>query len=335
MQYLVTGSAGFVGTAVVEALLRTGATVHAVDLIDYPAHVETYLRGLGGTLFAHRGDARDPDVLGAVLLRDDPLTILHCAAHTPNPEGERRAPRHALIANVDATMAVLDYALAHRLARFIYVSSGGVYGDLRDRTDLRDDLVAEDMTEPRPRSLYAVAKHTGELAVLRYRSLWNLPIHVARVGLTYGPWERLTGARELVSAPHQMVSLARRGEPLVIERESWRGWTSSRDMATGLVGLAQAAWLDHDIYNIATPHRWPLSRFAERLRARLPGTRFTFAEPGATPNVWLRFDFDSPNFDISRLEAAIGSDKLMGVDASIEDYLDWVERFWSPEFMPI
>lgn len=333
MHYMVTGSAGFVGTAVVEAFLKAGNIVHAIDLIDYPAHVLNYLKTLDGTLHVHRCDVRDSGALASMAL-DGPITILHCAAHTPNPDGERRAPRHALIANLDATLAMLDYAVERRAARFIYVSSGGVYGDLRDRPDLVQGKVSEDVTEPRPRSLYAIAKHSGELAALRYKTLFGLPVHIARVGLTFGPWERLTGARELVSAPHQMVSLARRGVHLVLERDSWRGWTSSRDMATGLVGLAKAPELAHDIYNIATAHRWPLSRLAERLKARLPQTRISYAEK-STPNVWLRFDFDSPNFAISRLESVVGHQALMGGDAAIDDYLDWVEQFWSDEFMPI
>lgn len=333
MQYMVTGSAGFVGTALVEALLKAGDTVHAIDLIVYPPHVLKYLGALAGTLHVHQGDVRDAGALAAVT-PDGPLTILHCAAHTPNPDGERRAPRHALVANVDATLAMLDYAVDRRAARFIYVSSGGVYGDLRDRPDLVHGKVNEDVTEPRPRSLYAIAKHAGELATQRYKNLFGLPVHIARVGLTFGPWERLTGARELVSAPHQMVSLARRGQHLIVERDSWRGWTSSRDMATGLAGLAKAPKLSHDIYNIATPHRWPLSLFADRLKARLPQTRISYAEQ-STPNVWLRFDFDSPNFAISRLESVIGQQALMEADASIDDYLDWVEQFWSDDFMPI
>lgn len=335
MSFFVTGAAGCVGLAVVERLLEQGAAVLGVDLIDLPQSAKRHFVSLPGTLDFRIADLRAPEVSDALKQLSSAPRIIHCAVMTPNIGAERSLARTVVTSNIDTTAAMLDIAREYGAQHLLHVSSGGVYGDLRGRTDLRDGLVSETETRMEAKSLYALSKAASEGIVHRYRELFDLPVQIARVALTFGPWERYTGARSLVSAPHQILAHARAGRPIRLERNSTRGWTSSRDVADALVRLSELGRTDPDIINVATQHRWPLSRFLEALRERMPDLRVeepATAGGGAAPNVWLHFNFDAPNLDITRLLSQVGAESMMSPDAAIDDHLDWADAFWGPEF---
>lgn len=330
MSFLVTGAAGCVGLAVVERLLEDRAHVVGIDLIDLPVSGLRRIGELPGRLDFIKGDVRKIE-LPVALRGDGDVRVVNCAVVTPNPDVERAEPREIISGNIDMTAATLDFARACDSTYFLHVSSGGVYGNLRGRSDLKNGLVSETHTQPLAQNLYAISKLTCEQIVRRHSELYGLPTLIARVALTFGPWERITGARSLVSAPHQILAHARAGRAVVLERDSTRGWTSSRDIARALAALAMKKEQGVDVMNVATPHRWPLSDFIERLRRRTPGLKTQSPETART-NTWLRFDYDAPNLDVSRLLAAIGPEALMKPEQAIEDHLDWAERYWSSEF---
>lgn len=330
MIFLVTGAAGCVGLALVERFLEQGLHVFGVDLIDLPTSALRRIEELPGRLDFVKGDVRKIG-LPAALRDDGDVRVVNCAVVTPNPDVERAGPREVVSGNVDMVAAALDLACACGSTYFLHVSSGGVYGNLRGRNDLKDGLVSETHTQAMAQSLYAISKLASEQVVERYSELFGLPMLIARVALTFGPWERITGARSLVSAPHQILAHARAGRPVVLERDSIRGWTSSRDIARALAALTMKKERGEKLMNVATPHRWPLSDFVERLRLKMPSLEVQSSNAMET-NTWLRFDYDAPNLDVSRMLAAIGSDILMSPAQAIEDHLGWAERYWSPEF---
>lgn len=335
MIFFVTGAAGCVGLAVVERLLELGADVLGVDLIDLPASAKPAFASLPGHLDFCRMDLRDQRIADRLNGETREIRIIHCAVQTPTATAERNEPRAIVTGNIDTTAAVLDLARGCRATHVVHVSSGGVYGSLEGRSDLVNGLVNEDHTLPQPRNLYAISKYAGEQVVTRYRELFDLPVLIARVALTFGPWERITGARGLVSAPHQILAHAKAGRPVCLERDSTRGWTSSRDIAAALVALSMRAGTEPGPCNIATPHRWALSTLLDHVARRYPSLEWQVAGPQDIPNTVLHFDFDGPNLDITRLTNMIGPDLLMTQEQAIETWLDWADTCWSPEFEPL
>ena len=117
--------------------------------------------------------------------------IIHAAVFTGIlPEIERGRSRSIVDINLMGTTNLLELARRQSVDRFVYVSSGSVYGDAPGL----EEVLHED-TPPNPRSLYAIGKYTSELLTRRYGELHGFQTASVRLGGPYGPMERVTGHR--------------------------------------------------------------------------------------------------------------------------------------------
>jgi nucleoside-diphosphate-sugar epimerase len=112
--YLVTGGAGFLGINLVRFLLARGHTVRSLDIapFDYPER---------NAVEVIQGDIRDPATIERAMPGID--VVVHCAAALP-----LYRPEEIFSTEVDGTRLLLESAQAHRVARFIHISSTAVYG---------------------------------------------------------------------------------------------------------------------------------------------------------------------------------------------------------------
>ena len=101
------------------------------------------------------------------------------------------------------------------------------------------DVMDEDALRPAPVNLYALTKFAAESILPRVAETQGVAFTAARLGVVYGPWEYATGVRDTLSPMLQTLDLAASGTGAVLG-PAWRGdYTLSRDIATGLVALAE------------------------------------------------------------------------------------------------
>lgn len=181
---LVTGAAGFIGSHLVERLLRDGVRVTGVDCFtDYydpalkRANIAASLRSSGFELL-------ELD-LGTADLK--PLPEVDVVYHQAAQPGVRASwgAEFAIYTqqNVLATQRLLERYRGSKLERFVYASSSSVYGDA-ERYPTDEDLL------PRPFSPYGVTKLAAEHLVLLYGRNFGLPVAALRYFTVYGPRQR-------------------------------------------------------------------------------------------------------------------------------------------------
>lgn len=177
---LVTGASGFIGSHVVEALVKAGAKVRA--LVHYNSRGDLGALVLAGPSALRKvtvisGDVRDS---GCV---DDAArgcaVVLHLAALISIPYSYR-SPRDVVDTNVLGAVNVLEACRKHRVGRLVCTSTSEVYGT----------ALTVPMSESHPlqaQSPYAASKASADLLALSYHRSFGLPVVVLRPFNTYGP----------------------------------------------------------------------------------------------------------------------------------------------------
>ena len=150
MEYVVTGGAGFIGSALCARLSVDGHDVVAID--NFSTGKRERLEGIRGRIAVVEGDIRDRRAVDRAVAGAD--AIFHEAA-LPSVARSIEDPAATNDVNVTGTLTVLEAARAARVRRVVYAASSSVYGDT-PTLPKREDMA------PAPRSPYAVSKLAGE-----------------------------------------------------------------------------------------------------------------------------------------------------------------------------
>jgi len=187
MRILVTGGAGFIGSAVADAYLADG---HDVVVVDDLSAGDT--RHLDPRVRLYRLDVAS-DGIDAVFEAERPEVVNHHAAHVSVRRSVEDPHRDATV-NVLGAINVLEAARTHGTRRVIFASTGGaIYGE-------QDGPPADESHPCRPRSPYAVAKLAVEHYLDYYRATYGLDAIVLRYANVYGPRQNPHGEAGVIAA---------------------------------------------------------------------------------------------------------------------------------------
>ncbi len=250
MNFLVTGAAGFLGSALANRLAREGLQVRGLDDLSAgdPGRLDP------DVLFT-RGDVSDRPKLWTLL--QDVDCVYHLAARVSVPESVLY-PREYNAVNVGGTVSVMEAMRDVGVKRVVFVSSGAVYGD-QGSQPLTEDSPAQ------PRSPYAVSKLSAEYYVQTIGALWGIETVALRVFNVYGPGQPLPAAHPPV-IPNFLRRTVRAGT-LVIHKQGQqtRDFVYLTDVIEAMVSASTAPTIDKTVINIGSGVETSIRKLAQEV----------------------------------------------------------------------
>lgn len=317
--YLVTGAAGFIGSAVSERLLNDGATVVGLDnLTPYydPALKEARLARLRASnrFVFEQTDLADTAAVLALVQRVKPKAIIHLGAQA----GVRYSldnPHAYAQSNLVGHLSILEAARQVGVDHFIYASSSSVYGGNTKVPFSEDDPVTL------PQSLYAATKRSNELLTQSYSHLYKLKASGLRFFTVYGPW----GRPDMAYWSFTKDILA--GTPIRVFNHGnlSRDFTYIGDIVEGIVRLiphAPTGDLHHEIYNIGNHTPVKLLDFIHTLEEALGKKAVLDLQPMQPGDVLTTYA------DTQKLQKAVGFAPATPLATGLGNFVKWYKDFY-------
>jgi UDP-glucose 4-epimerase len=237
MKLLITGAAGFLGSALANRLVREGHQVRGLDDLSTGDSSR-----LNADVDFTRADVCDRPKLWALL--QDVDCVYHLAAKVSVPESVLH-PREYNKVNVGGTVSVMEAMRDVGVQRVVLISSGAVYGD-KQQQPLSEE------TPPDPRSPYAVSKLAAEHYVRTIGALWGIETVGLRVFNAYGPGQPMPTDHAPVIP--RFLRLAVRGGTMVIhgKGEQKRDFVYLDDVVESMVAAATAPNVNRLVINVGS-----------------------------------------------------------------------------------
>ena len=191
MKVLVTGGAGFIGSALVDALLAHGHEVYVVDDLSAGRlpNLDDARREKGMTF--HRYDIGS-EAVGDLIQSVRPGVVFHLAAQSSVPKSVAD-PVHDARVNVLGLLRILDACVAAEVGKFVFASSGGTIYGTQTQLPIKETAIG------RPMSPYGITKRVGEDYVRFYKEESGLDFTSLALGNVYGPRQDPHGEGAVVS----------------------------------------------------------------------------------------------------------------------------------------
>jgi UDP-glucose 4-epimerase len=237
MNFLITGAAGFLGSALANQLSREGHQVRGLDDLSTGAP-----QSLSPDVHFTRGDVNDRPKLWTLLQEVD--CVYHLAARVSVQESVLY-PREYNAVNVGGTVSLMEAMRDVGVRRVVLVSSGAIYGDQAEQP-LRECM------PPKPRSPYAVSKLAAEYYVNTIGNLWKIETVSLRVFNAYGPGQHLPASHP-PAVPYFLRQAIHHGS-LVIHADGnqTRDYVYVDDVVSALVAASTSPNLDGAVINVGS-----------------------------------------------------------------------------------
>lgn len=314
MKVLITGGAGFIGSAIAKKLIERGDEIVLIDNFnDYydpklkRDRLATILNSCEYSL--HEGNIQDLKFCESVFKGEGIDKVIHLAAMA----GVRNSIKNPLLyeeVNVRGTNVLLEMAVKYKIKNFVYASSSSVYGNNKKVPFSENDRVET------PISPYAATKRATELIAHTYSHIHGLKTTGLRFFTVYGPWGRPDMAYFL------FADKILKGEEIDVYNfgEMTRNFTYIDDIVSGVITVLDAD-LKYEIMNIGGDKEETLLRFIEVIEENLgkkAKKNLMPIQPGDVPSTVA---------DISKLRK-LGWEPKTRIEEGLKNFIEWYKDYY-------
>jgi UDP-glucose 4-epimerase len=252
MRFLITGGAGFLGSALTNRLVRDGHEVRVVDDLsrgDRNALVD-------GVHFT-RGDINNIPLLWSMLQEVD--CVYHLAAQVSVAQSVLY-PRDYNTVNVGGTVSLMEAMRDAGIRRVVLASSGAIYGEQRKQPVRESDPVWPD-------SPYAVSKWAAEQYVHTIGELWGIETVALRIFNAYGPGQSLPVSHAPV-IPRFLRAILTGGSIVIFgDGEQSRDFVYVSDVVEALIKAATAGEVNRQVLNVGSGQETTVNELVEHIES--------------------------------------------------------------------
>ncbi|MBN1562318.1 MAG: SDR family oxidoreductase [Anaerolineae bacterium] len=306
--YLVTGGAGFIGSHMVDALLKQGHTVRVVD--NFSTGHRANLAHNADQIDLHEISITDKDALAKAMQGVDYVFHLAALASVPRSVEDPLSNNEH---NVTGTLNVLLTARDAGVKRVVYAGSSSAYGNIDS------EFKSEDMT-PQPLSPYAVAKLAAEQYCQVFTEVYGLETVTVRYFNVFGPRQDPLSAYAAVIP--KFVTMMLDDSPATIEGDGLqsRDFTFIENVVHGNLLACHTAGVAGQVFNIACGDHINLLDMVEMLN-KLLGTHLdpVFVAPRAG-------DVKHSRAAIDKARQMLGYDPVVSFEEGLARTLDWYKN---------
>ena len=316
MKVLVTGAAGFIGSHLVERLLREGCQVIGLDSFDsFLYDAETKRRNVR-EIGAHEhfrlveGDILDTELLASLLKGVD--LVAHIAA-LAGVRPSIQAPEKYVRTNIQGTLGLLNACRDAGVRRMVFASTSSVYG----ARSPEDVPFRESDPCVHPASPYAASKRAAEMFCSNYRDLYGIGVFAVRYFTVYGPRQRPE------MAIHKFTRLIDDGRSVTLygDGSSARDYTYIDDIVDGSWRACQRVLPGaFEIYNLGGSKTVRLKELVAKVAHRLarePRLQFEPDQPGDVPITCA---------DVSKSKRDLGYEPCVSIDDGLDRFIAWYQQ---------
>lgn len=310
---LVTGGAGFIGSHIVDALLKKGCRVSVIDDLS-----TGHLANLGHVkdrIAFYQGDIQDQELLKTSAKGCD--VIFHQAAVVSVSKTIETPVASALINDI-GTLCVLETARKRGIKKVILASSCAVYGD--------DPTLPKNEDMPlKPQSPYAVQKLTGELYARLYNQLYGMDTVCLRYFNVFGPRQDSSSPYSGVISIFMVKALSKKTPVIYGDGDQYRDFVFVKDIVSANLLAAESDKKRLCIYNVGTGNTVSVNQLWEKI-CRITGEEIQPAYAPKRPG-----DILESVADIEKATANLRFKPAYSFEGGLEKTFNWhqADRFKS------
>jgi dTDP-glucose 4,6-dehydratase len=308
MRIVVTGGAGFIGSAFVRMVIaETDWNVVNLDKLTYAGNLENLAEIENDPRYRFvQGDICDGPAVQAVFEEHRPDAVVHFAAES-HVDRSILSPEPVIQTNLLGTFTLLEAARKHALGRFLHVSTDEVYGSLAEPLEATEEFPLQ------PNSPYSASKAGSDLLARSYFVTYRLPVVITRASNNYGPYQF---PEKLI--PLMIVNaLEERPLPVYGDGLQVRDWLYVDDHCRGILAALRQGG-EGEVYNIGGNRSLP----------NLEAVRLVLALTGR-PESLIRYVTDRPGHDrryalaSAKLQTQTGWRPLVAFEDGLARTIDW------------
>ena len=247
MKLIVTGGAGFIGSAFVRMLASAVENrVTNLDKLTYAGNLDNLAPVANKPNYRFvRGDITDSELIDTLIDEEQPDAIVHFAAES-HVDRSILSPNASFETNLRGTFTLLEAVRKRKVPRYVHVSTDEVYGSLDE------PLEADENYPLKPSSPYSASKAGSDLLALSYFTTFKCPVVVTRASNNYGPYQF---PEKLIPL---MISNALDDKPLPIYGDGMqvRDWLYVDDHCRAILSVLRKG-REGEIYNIGGSRSLP------------------------------------------------------------------------------